>query len=252
MFIITRLLQILLTPPSIILAILFAGFWLSRRNPQAGRALLVLGTVFLYLASVPSVADLLIKPLESAYPPFHDTGTLHADAVVSLGGGVRDLSWVPAGPVPSSNALERVVAAAVIARKLDIPLLFSGGSGEITPGAVSEAAASTRLAEDLGIQPDRILIEDRSRNTLENAGETRRILKGTTIILVTSAFHMKRAVALFQREGFTVIPAPTGFRAETRPPSVRNILPSADSLATTATALSEYLNRAWYTLNGTI
>lgn len=250
-FIIPKILQYLLIPPANLLVLMLAGLLFLRRHQRAGRALLAIGVIFLYLLSLPLVADMIIRPLESAYPPL-DGPPPGADAVVVLGGGVRNLSWVPAAPAPSNMAIERLVKGVELARKLHIPLVTSGGTGEINDSGVREADAMAAVAARLGMHRKDILTESRSRNTLENARSTRNLIAGRTIILVTSAFHMKRAAAMFSKAGFEVIPAPVGHRSQTRPISPANLLPETGHLLTSSIAISEYLSLAWYSLRGVI
>jgi uncharacterized SAM-binding protein YcdF (DUF218 family) len=130
--------------------------------------------------------------------------------------------------------------------------VLSGGSGEISEPGVRESDALASLAERLGVPRGEIITENRSRTTLENARETRKLISGRTIILVTSAFHMKRAAALFAAEGFAVIPAPAGYRSQHRPVTAGNLVPQASHLAVSSAALAEYLGLAWYRVTGAI
>ncbi len=248
-FVVAKIALALILPPSGMLLLLAAGLLLLRRRPYTGRALVVLGSVLLYAASLPDLADLLIRPLESYAPPYSGTAE-RVDAVVVLGSGVCDLSWVPAPAAPTGTALERLVEGVSIARSLKVPLVISGGTGEIAGCDVREADAMADRAVKLGFPRRSMVIDDRSRNTLENAEAVSRLLSGRTVVLVTSAFHMRRAAAMFRKQGFTVVPAPTAYLARTRPRSWTNLIPRADDLATTARALSERLSLVWYAAQG--
>jgi uncharacterized SAM-binding protein YcdF (DUF218 family) len=250
-FIVMKVFQYLLLPPSSILLLMLAGMLLLRRNRKAGRALLVIGMLLLYLLSLPAVADMLIRPLESAYPPV--TGKrITADAVVVLTGGVRDLSWIPASPAPSEQSLDRLVMGIHLATTHRLPLVISGGTGAIAPTAVREADAMADTAVMLGFPSRDIMIENRSRNTLESVEAMAAMIPGKAVILVTSAYHMKRSVAMFRKKGFSPIPASTGFQVSYRLASVGNLIPRAGSLETSSTALSEYMSLAWYSMTGVI
>jgi uncharacterized SAM-binding protein YcdF (DUF218 family) len=246
-FVLSKTLLFLILPPSGILVLMAAGMLLGRRHQSTGRALVALGTITLYLFSISSVADMLIRPLESFSRPYSGTKD-RVDAVVVLGGGVYDLSWVPAPPAPSGTSLERLAAAIEIARSLKVPLVISGASGEIAGNGPKEAHAMADAAVRLGFPRKAIVIEDRSRNTLENAEAVGKLITGRTIVLVTSAFHMKRASGMFRKLGFTVIPAPTGYHSETRPSSWTGLIPHADNLATSSTAISERISLSWYAM----
>jgi uncharacterized SAM-binding protein YcdF (DUF218 family) len=250
-FVATKVIQILLLPPASLLLLMVAGVVLLRRHRAAGRALIALGMVLLYLLSLPFTADLLIRRLESFAPPL-TARPAKADAVVVLGSGVRDLTWVPAPAQPSDTAIGRLVTGISLSNAWDLPLVLSGGSGEIADIRVREADAMAGLAVRLGVPRERITIDSLSRNTRENAMAVRALVPGNSIILVTSAFHMRRAAAFFAKQGFMVVPAPAGFRAESRPSSLSNLLPRAAHLDTSAVALSEHMSTAWYRLRGMI
>lgn len=248
-FIVSKLLLYLLLPPAGLLLLMLAGFILLRRHRNTGRALIAAGIVLLYGLSLDPVADRLMRPLEAHYRPLPE-GPVRADAVVVLGGGVQDLSWVPAGPAPSGSSLERLVAAVQLARKHHLPLVIAGGSGEPVPGAVREADAMADTAIRLGFPAKDIVIENRSRNTWENAEAVQKLLPGKTIILVTSSFHMRRSVGMFKRQGLSVLPAPAGYYSQTRHGSYTDYLPQASALATSSTAIAEYLSLSWYRITG--
>jgi uncharacterized SAM-binding protein YcdF (DUF218 family) len=244
-FIISKVLLLLLLPPASLIVLIIAGLILLRRHPSAGRTLVVAGISLLYILSLEPVSDRLIRPLEAAYPPLNSTA-IKADAVVVLGGGVNDLSWIPAGPEPSPSSLQRLIEGIRIAGNLRIPLVVSGGTGALAPTDAREADAMAALAVKLGFPRGGLIIENRSRNTWENSEQVKGLISGRTIILVTSAFHLKRAAGIFRKQGFSVIPAPAGYESASRPLSITALLPRTGALDTSSTALAEYLNFAWY------
>ena len=250
-FIISKVLLYLLLPPAGLLLLMLAGFILLRRHRNAGRVLIAAAIVLLYALSLNPVADRLIRPLEAHYQPLPE-GPIKADAIVVLGGGARDLSWVPAGPEPSEGSLERLVGAVQLARKHHLPLVMSGGTGDTKPGTVLEADAMANVAMRLGIPAKDMVIENRSRNTWENAEAVQKLLPGKTIILDTSAFHMRRSVGMFKKQGFSVLPAPVGYRSQTRHGSFTDYLPQATTLETSSTAIAEHLSLFWYRMTGKI
>ena len=249
LFIISKVLLYLVLPPSSILLLMAAGFVIVRQKRMVGWGLIVFGFLLLYGLSSGPVINSLIVPLETSYPPLKDK-TVHADAIVVLTGGVSDLSRLGLEPEPSDLSLERLVKGVMLYRDLRRPLIITGGSGSLIHSEIAEADAMARAAVALGIPKQDIVIENKSRNTLESARAVRGLLKGKRIILVTSAFHMKRSVALFKKQGFDVVPSPTGYRALSQPVSRYSFIPSAAGLSTSAVALSEYISFAWYSMKG--
>ncbi len=248
-FVVAKIALALVLPPSGMLLLLAAGLFLLRRHPHTGRALIGLGVILLYAASLPVVADMLIRPLELYAPPFSGTRE-RVDAVVVLGSGVRDLSWVPAPAAPTGTALERLVAGIEISRNLKAPLVISGGTGEMGDSRAREADALADAAVRLGFPRGSILVENSSRNTFENAEAVSTIVSGRTIVLVTSAFHMRRATEMFRKRGFSVIPAPAAYRARSRTTSWTSLIPHASDLESSAAAISERLSLFWYSMQG--
>jgi uncharacterized SAM-binding protein YcdF (DUF218 family) len=249
LFIISKVLLYLVLPPSSILLLMAAGFVIVRQKRMVGWGLIVFGFLLLYGLSSGPVINSLIVPLETSYPPLKDK-TVHADAIVVLTGGVSDLSRLGLEPEPSDLSLERLVKGVMLYRDLRRPLIITGGSGSLIHSEIAEADAMARAAVALGIPKQDIVIENKSRNTLESARAVRGLLKGKRIILVTSAFHMKRSVALFKKQGFDVVPSPTGYLALSQPVSRYSFIPSAAGLSTSAVALSEYISFAWYSMKG--
>ena len=129
---------------------------------------------------------------------------------------------------------------------------MSGGSGETKPGTVMEADVMADVAMRLGFPAKDIVIENRSRNTWENAEAVQKLLPGRTIILVTSAFHMRRSVGMFKKQGFSILAAPVGYRSLTRHGSYTDYLPQAAALEISSTAIAEYLSLSWYWTTGKI
>jgi len=121
--------------------------------------------------------------------------------------------------------------------------------GAFNPDETPEAMLMARTLEDsLGVVPD--LLETRSRNTAENALNTRKLLEARHVLLVTHALHMRRAAQAFKVAGFEVTPAPMGYRAvfDAEDLSLFDFLPSAEALILSRNALHEYLGLGWYRL----
>jgi uncharacterized SAM-binding protein YcdF (DUF218 family) len=136
--------------------------------------------------------------------------------------------------------------AIILYRRLHLPLVLMGGNGDPYRTVTPDADAMQAAALALGVRSKDIILENKSRNTIESAAALPGLIKGRRIILVTSAYHMRRAAGMFRKKGFDVIPAPAGYRSEQRNLSLYSFIPRARSLADSSTACSEYLSLFWY------
>ncbi len=251
MFALKHIVSCLLLPPGIFVLLLLAVSFrsLARRRWEPGLVAFLLAAA-LYALSIEPVADRLLGGLEARYAiPAEPEG----DVIVLLGGGVygeaRDLTGVG---FPSEEMLPRVVTAARLQRRLDVPVVVSGGKA-FDHSAV-EAPVVGRVLADLGVPPGKIVLEGRSRNTSENARYAKGILDAMGLrrpLLVTSAYHMRRSVMAFWKAGVVVTPVPSGFRTWTgKQAGWTDYMPSAATLLRSAIALREYLALAWIEIAG--
>ena len=241
----------LILPPASLIIIMAAGFLMIGFRRGLGRLLIAVGFLLLYLLSISPISSALLKPLDSSFPPWKE-GSVKSDAIVVLGGGVRDLTWLELPAEPSCSAKERVVGGVMIYRKHHLPLVFMGGTGDPSGTRSPDADAMARMALELGVPAKDIKVENKSRNTLESARALKNVIKGNSIILVSSAFHLKRASAMFTRQGFRVMPAPAGYRYELEKLTFTSFIPDAGTLEDSSAAISEYASLFWYSMNGTI
>jgi uncharacterized SAM-binding protein YcdF (DUF218 family) len=249
-FMFLKLMQRLVLPPAGILFLMLFGFLLLIRSQRNfGLLYIAIGCLLLYGLSISPVSSALIASLEKDFQPVN-ARLVKADVIVVLGGGTRDRSWLGLKPEPADESLKRVVAAVTLYKALHIPVLLTGGSGDRAQSQLSDADAMARTALDLGVLEKDIRTETMSRNTLESARAVKDMIKGNRIVLVTSAFHMKRSAALFKKQGFEVVPAPVGFRSGQRPFTVFSIIPNADNLSSSSLALAEHLSLGWYSMTG--
>jgi uncharacterized SAM-binding protein YcdF (DUF218 family) len=242
-----KILQFLILPPASILLLLLVGSLLVLFRRNLGRLFIVAGFLLLYGLSISPVSSALIAGLERGYRPVN-VKFVKADVIVVLGGGSIDLSWLGLPPQPGEGSTQRLVAAVKLYRALHLPVLLTGGSGDPAQPHLSDADAMARTAMDLGVSEKDIIIENKSRNTLESARAVKGMLKGNRILLVTSAYHLKRSVALFKKQGFDVVPAPAGYRSEQRQLKYFSFIPSAGNLSSSSLALAEYLSYSWYSM----
>jgi uncharacterized SAM-binding protein YcdF (DUF218 family) len=250
-FLISKTLVYLIVPPASLILLMAAGFLLLRSSRRLAHLLIGLGFLGLYLLSIGPVAQALIAPLEAYAPPL-EKRAVTADAIVVLGSGVVDLSWAGLPGEPSGTGLARLVKGMILYRRYRLPLVLMGGNGDPSRDVTADADAMAHVAAELGISPKHLIRENRSRNTLEGARSLGGLIKGRRIILVTSAYHMKRAAGMFRKEGFQVTPAPTAYMTEARSITPYSFLPHASSLIVSSAACSEHISLFWYGLTDAI
>lgn len=241
----------LLLPPGIFILFLLAITVraLARKRWEPGLLAFLLAAA-LYALSIQPVADRLLRGLEARYAiPAEPQG----DVIVLLGGGVygaaNDLTGIG---FPSEEMLPRIVTAARLQRRLEVPVVVSGG--KVFGHSATEAPIVGRVLADLGVPPGKIVLEGRSRDTSENARYTKRVLDAMKVrrpLLVTSAFHMRRSVMAFGKAGIAVTPVPSGFRTWAgRTTGWTDYMPSSATLLHSSIALREYLALAWFGIAG--
>lgn len=208
MLALTKLITAILLPPFNIILLWIFAFLLSFFNyKKLSRAFAFLGFLILYLSSLPYVSQKLEDSLVA-----EDNLTLNdyqqAQAIVLLGGGLRDSKELYAKLTISAVPFERVRYAAYLQKQTGLPLLITGSSR----GPISEAQIAANELQEFFNVPTKWL-EHKARTTKENALYTAEMLQKegiNKIILVTNQWHMKRATLLFERQGFEVLPASVG------------------------------------------
>ena len=249
-FFATKLIAALILPPAgpILLALIFVALSVragDRRWKRVNGALAAFCMVALLLLSLPIVGNALLAPLDR-YPAISPEQLKNAQAVVILGGGVYRNAPEYSGDTVGRSVLERLRYGARLARGSKLPVLVSGGS----PFGSRPEAELMRdaLERDFGVSVR--WVESASRNTSENASGSAPLLKAagvSRIALVSHSWHLPRAVPLFEREGFLVIPAPTSFATEPWS-EVQSFLPGDGSES--RLALREYLGLLFNYLQG--
>jgi len=233
------------SPLSLALILSLAGLiLLLGRRRSAGTGLLLVALAGLGLCSLPVVADILLRSLEGRYPEISAVELPSAEAVIVLGGGVNPRAKSRLYPDLQSGA-DRVWHAARIFHAGKVPLVILAGGVIPRLGVeISEAEAMRIFLANLGVPTNVIRLEERSRNTHENAVFTAEMLREsglTRVLLVTSALHMSRAMATFRAVGVEAVAAPTDFMVREEPAQLLHWLPDVRSLAISTAVLHEYL-----------
>ncbi|MBG0809814.1 YdcF family protein [Methylosinus sp. H3A] len=193
---------------SIGVALLFTRF------AKTGRTLATAGVLALLAMSFSPLAIYLALPLENRFArPAADMPA--PGGIIVLGGAFDENISMARGGVAFNDSAERLTATVELSRRYpQARILFSGGSSSLRGSPFSEAQVAGRFLEQMGVDPARIILEDKSRNTFENAVYSRELASprpGEPWLLVTSAMHMPRSVGIFRRVGFPAIPYPVAY-----------------------------------------
>ena len=254
MFMLKKIVAPLFFPLSLCLEILLAGIfllWFTRRQ-KAGKIIVSIGVVILIAFGYGAASDILLRPLEYKYPPMTDmSAVLDIEWVVVLSGGSSSDAHLPITGRLSHASLVRLVEGIRIHRKLlKSKLILSGGGAFNT---IAEAKSMADVAVALGMNDEEIVLESESRDTKDQARLIRKIVGDNRFVLVTSASHMPRSIALFEKRGMHPIPAPIGHKVKERQrftPAM--FFPSAGRIAKVEHAFYEYLGLVWAKLRGQI
>ena len=261
MFVFLSKLLPLFVYPAGLVCILALGAMLLARRPVLIRWLVGALLLVLVVAGNRWVAASLVRLLESQYSP--PDPLPHVDSIVVLGGAI-ELAGPPRLMTEINGAGDRLLAAAWLYQQgVAETILVTDGVVYWADYAGNPAQESADLLQWMGVPATAIWLEDQSQNTLENARNSARLLKAqgkTRVMLVTSAWHMPRAVRLFQAQDLQVIPMPVDYMLSDadwdalRRPNLELLLlglvPTADNLQVTTKMLKEFLGILVYSVRG--
>ena len=216
MFFVASKLFWMIAPPIslLIVASLLGAVFARGRCGRTAQAVSVAASALLLLGAATPVGLALISPLENRFPsPPSDMPEPYG--VIVLGGAMQGDTSAARGQAVFEEG-ERVIQAVLLARRYPkARIVYTAGAASIIPRSSPEAEEARKLMVDLGVDPGRIVLEERSRNTDENARFTAAIVHpepDQRWLLVTSAFHMARSMGAFEMAGFNVIAYPVAFR----------------------------------------
>ena len=245
---IIKLLANLFFPLEISIELLLLGLilLLFTKKQKAGKFLIAIGILFLLAFSTYPFASAILQPLEKHYPATgvleqKDLKKLGAKYIVVLGGSQVSDPAITTASQFSPSSLVRLIEGIRLHREIPASkLIFSGGNDKYEP--TTNAELMKKMALLLGVKKEDILLEDRSKNTYEEAKIIKDMVGKEKFILVTSASHMPRSMALFKKFGMEPIPAPTNHlvkKSSKMPP--QGFFPSVDNIKMIEVAFYEYL-----------
>lgn len=251
-FFVSKILGFFALPANALVVLSVVGaLLLATRWKRAGMRLAICGIIAIVVCGLSPLGNALILPLEDRFSPW-DPAHGAPDGIVVLGGAFENAVSGARDVVTLNDAAERMTSAVELARRFPAArILFSGGSGQMVVTGPSEAALTQRLFTELGVDPGRLLLEDRSRDTAENATFSKALADpkpGEHWLLVTSASHMPRAVGAFRRAGFPVEAYPVDWRTRGRIDLVLPFASVSDGLKRTDTAMREWVGLVVYRL----
>jgi uncharacterized SAM-binding protein YcdF (DUF218 family) len=215
-FLVSKMAGWLITPLNVLIVLQLIGLLLLWTRRRRGGLWVMAGVTASFLAiTFTPLPDLALHPLEHRIArPEHLPDKL--DGILLLGSAqATDLTAAYGTPHMNSDA-ETITAFVALARRYpDAKRVFSGGSGRLFPGKMSESAVMQLFFKEQGLDPASLVVEDQSRNTHENMLFTQSLVHprpGETWMLVTAASHMPRSAAVFRKAGWEVIPYPVAYR----------------------------------------
>lgn len=254
----SKVITFILQPSSVLWLALLSGLVLREWVPRlrrTGVALSVFGLLALLLVGISPLANAVILPLEERFPARTAAGIQGPVAGIILLGGAED-GWVSTGrgALAVNEAAERITETARLAlAHPQAKVVVTGGVANL----VNKGAVGTReiaqFFQDLGVSPDRLIAETKSRNTHENATLTLPLINakpGETWLLVTSAYHMPRSVGVFRKAGLDVVAYPVDFRVRGTEDLTRWFPTMPSGLKRFDTAVKEWAGLIAYRLTG--
>lgn len=218
-FTIAKIMALLAQPSTIAVLCILIGLWMTRkgRASRIGRSVAWGGVLALIVGGLTPAGNLLVIPLEERFSSVaRPTAAERVDGIILLG-GFED-GWVSSGRggLGLNEAAERVTEGLRLAlRHPEAKVVFTGGVGSLLAHNEDATSPVAEFLEEAGVARERLVLEGRSRNTYENAAFARDLVKpaaGERWYLVTSAYHMPRAMGLFRKAGFEVIAYPVDYR----------------------------------------
>lgn len=257
MFLLKKIISPLFFPAPLCVETLILGLiilWFTRRQ-KAGKTIASVGVGMLLIFSHPSISKILLRPLETQYPPLVlNSAHLRPEAtglrfIVVLGGGYSSDPRIPVTSQLGEETMVRLVEGIRLYKELPGSKLILSGGRLFDP--VPQAEIMGKVAEAVGVSRQDIILESESKDTEEETQLIQPMVGKNPFILVTSAAFMPRSMALFKKLGMNPFASPTDYLAnQTQEIDPYSLYPSGVGLLKAERAVHEYLGLAWAKLRG--
>jgi uncharacterized SAM-binding protein YcdF (DUF218 family) len=252
-FLLSKTIGFLVLPSNLLIVVGLLGvLLLPSRFARTALGLVIASVLLIAICGFSPLGNVLMLPLENRFPAWDRPRV--PDGMVVLGGSLDNEVSAARGAVALNESAERLTKAVELAKRFpSAKIVFSGGHGQIFYEGPTEAELAARFFADLGIPRSRVILEDRARDTAENARLSKLLAApnpGELWLLVTSAHHMPRAVAAFRQVGFDIDPYPVDWRLRGSKDLVRPFAVLSDGLKRLDSATREWVGLLVYWLSG--
>ena len=239
-------------PPGLfVILILVLSIYLLKKSKSALiKITAIVSLLLIFFLSTAFGVKVLLHPLEN-YAEEISVNAFEKHPIVVLGGGLNYHSSEKAAP--SLHSMQRLVKGYQLHRRLNTPLIYSGGIA-IGQDRISEADAAAEFLESLGMEREFYISEDQAQTTFENAGYLKSWIEKNEVekvYLVTSAYHMLRSAAVFEAQNIDFLTVHSGFISDHQF-SWLDYLPNRGALSANLSALHEWVGLFWYYLRGRV
>lgn len=214
-FFLSKTVALLLLPSNFLILCALAGIVLLMTRWRRFGAWVAAGSlVVMVLVAYLPIGAVLLSALESRFPRWQGEGA--PDGIIVLGGAIDPVASSVYGSTMVTSDAGRLLAMAKLARRYpQARIVYTSGDASALGGSLAEAPFVPPLLDDLGLPRERVLLETKARNTYENAIFTKALVQpkpGERWLVVTSAYHMPRAIGAFRQAGFSVEAYPANWR----------------------------------------
>jgi uncharacterized SAM-binding protein YcdF (DUF218 family) len=238
-----KILPFFLSPLGIIFIFLISSFFFKKRF------FVFLAFIVLIVSSNPIVGNYLMQKLEYPYKPIPIHTLKNSDAIIVLSGMLHQVGDENYNTYEFYDPDRFFGGLDLIKKNKSDKIIFTAGQLPWTDNWEPEGLILKNKAISLGVPKEKILVTENVKNTYEESiAVTKLISNNSSIILVTSAFHMHRSKYLFERQGFRVTPFAVDFRISNAKISIFSFLPTESAISKTSLFIRENLGRLYYKL----